>query len=144
MCKLAPATLPAFFVCIKSYHGKGEGIVAGRGAEQRRNAALLFEQGWGYKAVSTGLGINRQAVRDWMYAWKALGTEQFCICSSRHIAYPNVVKLAAVRDRLNGIATVDVMERYGITNRNIAKRWMREFRARGEAAFESRDESMKS
>ena len=73
------------------------------------------------------MGINRQAVRDWMYAWKALGTEQFCICSSRHIAYSNEVKLAAVRDRLNCIATVDVMERYGTTNRNIVKRWMREF-----------------
>ena len=75
MCKLAPATVPAFYVCIKSHQGKGEGIVAGRGAEQRRNAALLFEQGWDYKAVSTELGINRQTVRDWMYAWKALGTE---------------------------------------------------------------------
>ncbi|MFD0702639.1 helix-turn-helix domain-containing protein [Slackia equolifaciens] len=120
------------------------GDCGGEGSRERRNAALLFEQGWGYKAVSTGLGINRQAVRDWMYAWKAIGTEQCCICSSRHIAYSSEVKLAAVRDRLNGIATVDVMERYGITNRNIVKRWMREFRARGEAAFESRDESMKS
>ncbi len=121
-----------------------EGIVAGRGAEQRRSAALLFEQGWGYKAVSTELGINRQTVRDWMYAWKALGTEQFCTCSKGHIAYSKEVKLAAVRDRLSGIATVDVMERYGITNRNIVKRWMREFRSRGQAAFETGDESVKS
>lgn len=121
-----------------------EGIVAGRGAEQRRSAALLFEQGWGYKAVSTELGINRQTVRDWMYAWKALGTEQFCTCSKGHIAYSKEVKLAAVRDRLSGIATVDVMERYGITNRNIVKRWMREFRFRGQAAFETGDESVKS
>ena len=64
-----------FMFASNRINAKGEGIVAGRGAEQRRSAALLFEQGWGYKAVSTELGINRQTVRDWMYAWKALGTE---------------------------------------------------------------------
>lgn len=32
--------------------------------EIKRRAAKLFEQGYGYKAVSTQLGVNRETTRD--------------------------------------------------------------------------------
>ena len=43
------------------------------GDSKRLEAAKLFAQGYGYKAVSTELGINRETVRDWSYTWRALG-----------------------------------------------------------------------
>lgn len=96
----------------------------------RKDAALLFELGRGYKAAATELGINQQTARDWFYAWRAVGTEYFCRSDSGRAKYSEDTKSAAVRDRLSGMLTVEVMERYGIPNRTIVKRWLREYRER--------------
>lgn len=72
------------------------------GDSKRLEAAKLFAQGYGYKAVSTELGINRETVRDWSYTWRALGTEG--------LHYLPTIKLAAVHDRQNGLGVVEVME----------------------------------
>ncbi len=98
----------------------------------RRKAALLFEQGWGYKAVSSELGLKQQTARDWFYAWRAVGTERLCSCGETRTAYSKEVKRSAVRDRLCGIPTAEVMAHYGIPNRNILKRWVREYKQLGE------------
>ena len=111
-------------------------MVPGRELDVRRHAARLFEAGWGYKAVATELGIKQQTARDWSYSWRAVGTERFCSCSNRHTCYSANVKLAVVHDRLNGVPTVDVMDRYGIPNRNIVKRWVSAYRKHGASAFE--------
>ena len=54
------------------------------GDSKRLEAAKLFAQGYGYKAVSTELGINRETVRDWSYTWRALGTEGLIKESRKH------------------------------------------------------------
>ncbi len=78
------------------------------GDSKRLEAAKLFAQGYGYKAVSTELGINRETVRDWSYTWRALGTEGLIKESRKH--YLPTIKLAAVHDRQNGLGVVEVME----------------------------------
>lgn len=89
------------------------------GDSKRLEAAKLFAQGYGYKAVSTELGINRETVRDWSYTWRALGTEGLIKESRKH--YLPTIKLAAVHDRQNGLGVVEVMEKYQIQNRNRLK-----------------------
>lgn len=102
--------------------------------EMRRRAADLFEQGYGYKAVSTELGVNRETVRDWSYTWRALGSDVLC-SEGDHKHYAPEVKLAAVQDRERGVSMVDVMKRYGIHNRNRIKGWCAIYRNRGAAAL---------
>lgn len=100
----------------------------------RRQAALLFEQGYGYKAVSTQLGINRETARNWACSWRAIGTEDFCklggYAPRKH--HTEEVKLAAVRDHLAGDSIVTVMERYNVRDRRSVTRWCRKYRDRVE------------
>ena len=84
--------------------------------EIKRRAAKLFEQGYGYKAVSTQLGVNRETTRDWSYTWWALGSEVLCGLDEPK-SYSSEVKLAAVKDREKVIPVIEVMQRYGIRNR---------------------------
>lgn len=102
--------------------------------ELKRNAAELFEQGYGYKAVSTALGINRETVRDWSYTWRALGSEALCK-ESDHKHYAPEVKLAAVKAREQGVSMVDVMQRFDINNRNRIKGWCAIYRKKGASAL---------
>lgn len=74
--------------------------------EIKRRAAKLFEQGYGYKAVSTQLGVNRETTRDWSYTWRALGSEVLCGLDEPK-SYSSEVKLAAVKDREKGIPVIE-------------------------------------
>lgn len=103
--------------------------------ETRKRAAELFEQGYGYKAVSTELGINRETVRDWSYTWRALGSEALCKSSEKKESYSAEIKMAVVKDRENGVAVVEVMQRYGIPNRTRIKEWCAAYRRNGLKAF---------
>lgn len=102
--------------------------------EIKRRAAKLFEQGYGYKAVSTQLGVNRETTRDWSYTWRALGSEVLCGFDEPK-SYSSEVKLAAVKDREKGIPVIEVMQRYGIRNRNRIKGWCALYRQKGSKAF---------
>lgn len=102
----------------------------------RIKAAELFESGYGYKAVSTELGVNRETVRDWYIAWRALGTDAFTAeHDSKQPVYSPELKLAAVHDRLEGMDVVDVMTKYQIPNRHRVKEWVRIYKNKGEEAF---------
>lgn len=107
--------------------------------ETRERAAELFEQGYGYKAVSSQLGVNQETVRDWSYTWRALGKEQLCKCTGKREYYPPEIKLAVALDRAQGVAVIDVMQRYKIPNRTRIKEWCSLYRKEGEAAFLPRD-----
>ena len=98
------------------------------GLLMRQKAAVLFEAGLGYKAVSAKLEINRETVRDWSYTWRVLGTKAFCSEQEKHPVYSGSLKLAAVHDRLRGDSVIEVMVRYGIPNRHRLKEWCRAYK----------------
>ncbi len=103
--------------------------------EKRENAAELFEQGMGYKAVATHLGISPETARDWSYTWRALGREGLTGRRGRH-EYPPHIKLACARARIEeGASMVETMERFGVFNRGQIKRWCNMYEKKGEAAF---------
>lgn len=101
----------------------------------RKKAAELFEQGYGYKAVSSQLGVNRETIRDWSYTWRALGSDALCKSSNIKESYSPETKLAVVKDRADGVSVVEVMHRYGVPNRTRIKEWCALYRKKGEAAF---------
>ena len=51
------------------------------------------------------------------------------------IAYSPEIKLAAVRDRQNGVGVVEVMKKYQIPNRNRLKDWCRAYKLYGKKHF---------
>ena len=107
----------------------------------RIKAAELFENGLGYKAASSELGINRETVRDWSYTWRALGPEGLLMeFGDERVTYDPEVKLAVALDRLNGMGVVDVMAKYHIPNRHRVKEWVGMYKKKGAEAFGIRDE----
>lgn len=101
----------------------------------REKAADLFELGLGYKAVSEKLGVKRSAVREWAYAYRALGREGLRTKGRRREYSPDV-KLAAARARVDeGLTAASVMERYGVGNRRQIKEWSALYREKGDKAF---------
>lgn len=100
---------------------------------RRERAAQLFEMGYGYKAVSTELGVNQQTVRDWSYTWRAIGTEGLLTDDRRH--YSLETKLAVVRGRWAGMSVIEVMEKYHVHDRHRVKDWCKSYKKKGVEAF---------
>ena len=63
----------------------------------RRRAAALFEEGMGYKAVASLLGIPRETVRKWLDVYRSVGIEVLAMMGKKHTTYSFETKLAAVR-----------------------------------------------
>ena len=102
----------------------------------RQKAAELFEQGLGYKAVSSELGVNRETVRDWSYTWRALGTDEFLKSHiGERIEYAPEIKVAVAQDRIAGMGVVEVMTKYHIPNRHRVKEWAGMYKLKGAQAF---------
>lgn len=116
--------------------GQSKGCAAMRWeASTRLRVADLLDEGLGYKAIASRLGISREAVREWAYAYRALGREGLCAVGSRR-RYRAETKLAAARDRLEGgLSVVAVMAKYGVANRRQVKEWCSQYLAKGPAAF---------
>lgn len=92
--------------------------------ELREQASQFFEQGDGYKLVATKLGISMNTTKEWHTTWRTNGSREFCkIKSGDNCEYPLRIKLLAVCDYLSGDNAVDVMERCGIRDRKLLKRW---------------------
>lgn len=103
--------------------------------EMRNKAADLFKKGYGYKAASTELGISRETVREWYYAYRALGREGLCALGVRR-EYPRQVKIACAKARVDERAgMVETMRRFGVANRHQIMAWCAEYSEKGDAAF---------
>lgn len=101
----------------------------------KKRAADLFDQGVGFKAAATRLGIAQDTVREWACVYKALGREGLCARGVRR-SYAPEVKLAAARARVDeGLPVVDVMTRFGVANRRQIKDWSALYEQDGPAAF---------
>lgn len=97
-------------------------------------AAGLFDEGLGRRAVASRLGVPECAVRNWEYAYRALGKE--ALLNGRNLSYPQDLKLEAVRMFLDdGMSKPQVMEKLGIKSKSALERWIREYRAGGTDAL---------
>ncbi len=101
----------------------------------RLKALDLFERGFSYKAVARQLQLNPETVREWVYLWRALGSDLYKHPEKRPHRYSPEVKLAAIKDRLNGVPMIDIMRRYQIASRNRIKSWCAQYAKQGPSAF---------
>lgn len=101
-----------------------------RGAKEQ--AASLFEEGKGYKAVATQLDISVDTAKSWEYAFRAVGREGLLARhSSAQFAFD--IKMAAVRDHIEGnLNMVEIMVKYRIPNKMMLKHWICVYKEKGE------------
>lgn len=102
----------------------------------RRQAALLFDEGWGQGPVAHLLGIPVEAVRKWLYAYRAVGLEGLLSMGSKHTKYTFEQKVAAAKAIVDeGRPKPEVMSELGIASLTSLKNWCRAYREGGEDAL---------
>ena len=100
----------------------------------RQEAIHLFELGYGYKAVGTSLGCPPEAVRKWLYTFRAGGKEALLVGENR--TYSQELKIAAVRDFLEeGVSKPAIMEKYGVLSLSPLVKWIGLYREGGPDAL---------
>lgn len=97
-------------------------------------AVRLFELGYGYKAAGARLGCPPEAVRKWLYTFKAGGKEALEVGNYR--TYSQELKIAAARDFLDeGLSKPEIMEKYGIRSLSPLLKWIDAYREGGPEAL---------
>ena len=87
-------------------------------------AADLFEEGYGREAVAARLGVNDGTVRNWEYAYRALGKE--ALLNGERLSYSQDLKIEAARMFLDdGMTKSRIMEELGIKSKSALERWIR-------------------
>ena len=102
----------------------------------RRRAAALFEEGMGYKAVASLLGIPRETVRKWLDVYRSVGIEVLAMMGKKHTTYSFETKLAAVRAVVDeGMTRPEAMAKFGIASPSSFKKWLKAYREEGPEAL---------
>ena len=97
-------------------------------------AADLFEEGYGREAVAARLGVNDGTVRNWEYAYRALGKE--ALLNGERLSYSQDLKIEAARMFLDdGMTKSRIIEELGIKSKSALERWIRDYRAGGADAL---------
>ena len=90
--------------------------------DKRIKAIELFERGHGYDSVAASLGVSGEAVRKWLYTYRALGKEALLMAA--HKTYSYETKFAAARDVVDfGLSKSEAMEKYGIASLSPLRNW---------------------
>ena len=102
----------------------------------RRRAAALFEEGMGYKAAASLLGIPRETVRKWLDVYRSAGIEVLAMMGKKHAAYSFETKPAAVRAVVDeGMTKPEAMAKFGIASPSSLKKWLKAYREEGPEAL---------
>ena len=102
----------------------------------RRRAAALFEEGVGYKAVASLLGIPRETVRKWLDVYRSAGIEVLAMMGKKRTTYSYETKLAAVKAVVDeGMTKPEAMARFGIASPSSFKKWLKAYREEGPEAL---------
>ena len=100
--------------------------------EQRGAAVALFEQGWGYKAAGSHLGLGQFAVRKLYRRWSVRGRGAL-VGKPTKSRYSFELKLDVVRKFLDEGATADELARvYELSSGQLVQSWVRAYRRHGE------------
>ena len=109
------------------------------GADVRREAARLFDKGFGYGPVAGELGIPAETVRTWLYTYGSLGLEGLLAMGKEQARYAFGQKVSAARAVVeDGMPVRDAMAAFRIASRASLNRWCRLFREGGEEALRAK------
>lgn len=105
-------------------------------ADSRREADRLFEMGYGYGPVAPMMSLLEEAVRKWLYTFRAVGLEGLLNMGKTQARYSWELKCAAARAVVEGeMAVVEAMAAYGVASRSPLNRRCKLYREGGADAL---------
>ena len=105
-------------------------------ADARREAARLFAMGYGYDPVASMMSLPEEAVRKWLYTFRAVGLEGLLNMGKVQARYSWELKCAAARAVVEGeLTVVEAMAAYGVASRSPLNRWCKLYREGGPEAL---------
>lgn len=106
------------------------------GEDIRKQAVLILTEGVGHRALAARLGIPEATARQWARTYAVGGADAVIGAGTRHRVYSYELKLAVVKDRLEGGLTVrEAMIKHGVPSESSVKSWCRLYREKGPEAL---------
>lgn len=103
----------------------------------RKRAIEFFDEGFGYVAVANTLGLSHSTVRDWLFAYNALGKEALLVTVRQ--SYSFETKVAAVNDALDGkLSKPEILKKYGVSNMTSLRNWIKLYQEGGPDSLKSK------
>lgn len=99
--------------------------------EQREAAVLLFESGYGRRAVANRLGVRLHVVQALQNRWRIWG-RGVLVSNSTQRVYPFELKREIVLRFLAGDEKVALADEYALSSPDLIKHWVRTYRTEGE------------
>ena len=104
--------------------------------EARKAAVELFELGHGHRSAADALSIPRDTVRQWLYVYRAFGSEVLLTMDGKQARYTYEQKVAAASAVVDGGMTKpDAMREFGAMSLSSLERWCRLYREGGAEAL---------
>lgn len=101
--------------------------------ETRIEVARLFDAGFGFHAVATQLGLNRDSVRNWHDQYLQGRLLDSAVMGNKK--YSPQLKIAAVEKFLSGATKHDVLVEFDISTRAMLHKWVAIYRDEGPAGL---------
>ena len=102
----------------------------------RKQAAQMFEKGFGYGVTAKSLGISAATVREWQKMYRVIGKGGLLAMGVKHTKYDYETKVAAARAVVDGgMSKPEAMMHFGIASTTPLKQWCRLYREGGAQAL---------
>lgn len=101
---------------------------------QRAQLVELFEQGMGYRAAATALGVSKYAARMLCRRFKLRG--RLCLVEKpTKQQYSFEIKKEVVQRHLTGETAMDLAREFGLSSQQLVSGWSRKWREGGDEAL---------
>ena len=102
----------------------------------RKQAAQMFEKGFGYGVTAKSLGISAETVREWQKMYRVIGKGGLLAMGVKHTRYDYETKVAAAAAVVDGgMSKPEAMMHFGIASATPLKQWCRLYREGGAQAL---------
>ena len=92
----------------------------------RKQAAQMFEKGFGYGVTAKSLGISAATVREWQKMYHVIGRDGLLTMGVKRTKYDYETKVAAAKAVVDGgMSKPEAMVRFGIASATSLKKWCR-------------------
>ena len=102
----------------------------------RKQAAQMFEKGFGYGVTASRLGVSAETVREWQKMYRVIGKGGLLAMGVKHTRYDYETKVAAAKAVVDGgMSKPEAMMHFGIASATPLKQWCRLYREGGAQAL---------
>ena len=102
----------------------------------RKQAAQMFEKGYGCRLTARKLGVSAATVREWQKMYRVIGKGGLLAMGVKRTRYDYETKVAAAAAVVDGgMSKPEAMMRFGIASATSLKQWCRLYREGGAQAL---------